>query len=164
MSIVKEECSQNGPKPVSSGTQIRRSLHANTKVKPEHSIQNQRRLPQMITVGFKCEVCSQTFQMKDHLIQHVSESHPLPVKLEQVAKSVRTSENPSRIGNQGGFYNCKICGKSFQTRHELTSHSHRHVGVRSYPCRICERIFKSNSTLGRHLRCHSGLKPFACDL
>eukprot|EP01083_Nonionella_stella_P090486 252771_1 len=124
MSIIKEECSQNVPKSVSSGAQIRRSLQSNTNVKPEPSTPHKRRLPQMITVAFKCEVCSQTFQMKDHLIQHISESHPLPVKLEQVDKNDRTSGNPSHIENiQGDCYNCKFCGKSFKRNHELTSHS-----------------------------------------
>eukprot|EP01083_Nonionella_stella_P099191 278892_1 len=113
MSITKEEISQKESKSVSSGTQIRRSLQSNTNVKPEPSMQNQRRLPQILTVGFKCEVCSQTFQMKDHLIQHVSESHQLSVKLEQVDKNDKNSANPYRVECTQGDFHCKMCKKIF---------------------------------------------------
>eukprot|EP01083_Nonionella_stella_P160540 524979_1 len=48
------------------------------------------------TAAFKCEFCHQDFHLKEHLIRHVSDSHPLSfdtVKCEEMSFSGSTSYN-----------------------------------------------------------------------
>jgi uncharacterized Zn-finger protein len=59
---------------------------------------------------------------------------------------------------------CDICGKSFRTKTNLTSHRRIHTVEKPYRCDICKKTFSQSSTLANHKRIHTGEKPYECEL
>eukprot|EP01083_Nonionella_stella_P077184 210611_1 len=58
--------------------------------------------PHSTSAGFKCEVCDQTYHLKDRLIKHVSESHQLSInqmKTEGVSSVKTILVTPSESDN-----------------------------------------------------------------
>ncbi|XP_067635822.1 gastrula zinc finger protein xFG20-1-like [Eurosta solidaginis] len=59
---------------------------------------------------------------------------------------------------------CKLCSKSYTSKHSLIHHMRTHTGERPFECKICGERFICNSTLKSHARRHTGERPYSCDV
>lgn len=57
------------------------------------------------------------------------------------------------IKSHGEFrYQCSVCSRWFEKRHQLNIHQKTHSGTKSFTCSLCEKRFTSQTNLGRHIR------------
>jgi len=70
-------------------------------------------------------------------------------------RGVYTKEKP---------FECTICGKRFDRKGSVDSHTRVHTGEKHFKCSICSKSFGQKSDLKRHTRIHTGEKPFKCTL
>ena len=59
-------------------------------------------------------------------------------------------------------WNCKICGKSANTKQHIKYHAEMHIEGMSYACNICNKTFSNRPSLRQHSDTHSEL--FSCDI
>lgn len=57
---------------------------------------------------------------------------------------------------------CKICPKSYTTKHNLVAHILDHSDVKPHLCLVCEKYFKQLSHLNTHMLTHDNVKPYIC--
>eukprot|EP01083_Nonionella_stella_P268821 909057_1 len=130
---------------------------------------------QKSTAAFKCELCSREFNLKNLLIQHVTEYHKLPfsvVKSERNTTltnssliSIHSHTTQSQVSGSVPSLKCKICQKTFKYRSVLMLHLRAHSNERPFKCSSCPKAFKFKNNLKIHQqRFHSVAKPFQCSL
>eukprot|EP01083_Nonionella_stella_P005289 15297_1 len=135
-----------------------------------HSITSQKS-----TAAFKCELCSQEFNLKNRLIEHVTEYHKLSfsvVKSEENTTltnssliSIHSHTTQSQVSGSVPSLKCKICQKTFKYRSVLMLHLRAHSNERPFKCSSCPKAFKFKNNLKIHQqRFHSVAKPFQCSL
>ena len=68
--------------------------------------------------------------------------------------------------HNGKSFACKVCEKSFSRKYYLKIHMRMHSDERLFACDICEKSFKRKEYLVKHYHVHSGTgeKPFECDI
>eukprot|EP01083_Nonionella_stella_P081241 223678_1 len=148
-------------------------------IKTEEISKNQRIPRQIRSNAFKCEFCDEKFNLKDHLIRHVTEVHKsalTTVKLEPpISESISTLSH-NHIANQKNSidhpiqqnnkikFKCNICKKLFANRSTLMTHKVSHSDKRPFECNLCEKTFKSQADLKMHHRIHSDEIQFVCKL
>jgi hypothetical protein len=59
---------------------------------------------------------------------------------------------------------CKICPKSYTTKHNLVAHILDHGDIKPHLCLVCEKYFKQLSHLNTHMLTHDNVKPYVCTL
>ena len=59
-------------------------------------------------------------------------------------------------------FNCKVCHRSYSTKHNLSQHTKIHDESKAFKCDVCLKHFYQKSSLIKHYRTHTGEKPFAC--
>ncbi|XP_060808050.1 zinc finger protein 135 isoform X2 [Amyelois transitella] len=112
---------------------------------------------------YKCNSCKAGFDIKSKLIAHIREH-----KLSGLCRICgRWSERNLSVHmaahlSKGKSYICKICGRSYNTRSNLKTHSITHSNERPYECHICKKSFKRNQDLKFHINQHTGAKPYKC--
>lgn len=113
----------------------------------------------IIQFGFPCNICGQTFGLKQHMERH------------------------KNLHFEVRLYPCDICGKAFNRSDNLKSHratvhkiepeqttskylrtEQSNVPEKSFPCDVCNKSFKSFIYLKSHMRSHSRERPFSCDI
>lgn len=57
---------------------------------------------------------------------------------------------------------CKICPKSYTTKHNLVAHILDHGDVKPHLCLLCGKYFKQLSHLNTHMLTHDKVKPYVC--
>eukprot|EP01083_Nonionella_stella_P241538 843409_1 len=129
-----------------------RSTQSGTAVKSEPIDQSNIIPPQKSTSAFKCQLCVQEFNIKDHLIQHVINYHNMPlatVKSEGNSEPSRLLPIPShsqRTQSQTSCtfpkFKCAVCTKSFTYQSKLIQHEISHSDERPFQCNSCKKTFK----------------------
>ena len=66
---------------------------------------------------------------------------------------IHTGENPSQ---------CKIWGKTYARKHDLSKHMQTHTAEKNKQCRFCAKIFPTALNLSKHMLSHIGEKPYKC--
>lgn len=59
---------------------------------------------------------------------------------------------------------CKICPKSYTTKHNLVAHILDHSDIKPHLCLICEKYFKQLSHLNTHMLTHDNVRPYICTI
>ncbi|KAL6085498.1 hypothetical protein STEG23_027183 [Scotinomys teguina] len=59
-------------------------------------------------------------------------------------------------------YECKDCGKAFNSGSNFIQHQRVHTGEKPYECKHCAKAFSRSSQLNEHQRIHTGEKPYQC--
>lgn len=142
---------------------------------------------------YKCEICNMSFLylngLKSHTVKH---NNVKPMQCNICFKKFITEKwfkNHSNVHNRK--FNCDKCGKEFDSRTSLCTHSTVHTEERPYTCNVCRKSFKckssctshrkshegyrvvcnicgknyaNNTVLINHMRLHTGEKPFKCQL
>eukprot|EP01083_Nonionella_stella_P128130 388173_1 len=85
--------------------------------------------PQPSTTAFKCKYCQKGFNLKEHLVRHVSESHIVLV-------GVIKQEGSTRQSNM-----CEICQKVFKSTESLECHLRIHHDGRPFAYEVCQKSF-----------------------
>eukprot|EP01083_Nonionella_stella_P090053 251576_1 len=139
--------------------------HSEPTVKSEKVYQLNIIPPQRSTAAFKCEYCTQEFNLKGSLIKHVYQSHQhsiQTIKSEETqpltnisATSSQSHTSKPHAGHEIVKFKCYICLKLFQSQSALVEHCHIHSNGQ-VRCTLCMQSFKFHHDLSEHLRCHCG--------
>ncbi|XP_055630566.1 protein krueppel-like [Toxorhynchites rutilus septentrionalis] len=79
---------------------------------------------------FKCDKCSNTFEMADQLKSHLLE-HQIDVEK---------------------IFNCEFCSNTFKSNEDLKRHRRSHTGERPFKCDTCPKPFTQLSNLRAHTK------------
>eukprot|EP01083_Nonionella_stella_P184966 673163_1 len=148
--------------------------HFELTVKTEENGQN-------LSAAFKCEFCTEEFNLKDHLIQHAMHSH-------QFSIDIVKSEEKSTFGNEvysqsqssstcetqmiePPTQHCEetkfeydMCAEYFPTQNDLTAHQLTHNGERLCQSNTPPDEFKSRREMAQQHRSRSEERTFQCTL
>ena len=123
------------------------------------------------TFNFKCELCRKPYKMKQglksHLLWHSGEGYPCKLCPNQKPFTSEKSFKIHMTWHKNGepMFTCpeERCGKMFQTKHQLKSHSKSHLEA-DLPCRIHENCKKFSQENERrlHEQYSDGKSVFAC--
>eukprot|EP01083_Nonionella_stella_P072532 195624_1 len=135
--------------------------------------------PQPSTTAFRCEYCSQKFNLKHNLIQHTVETHAditFPAKY-QPDLQTRQCDICDKIFNEWSalnkhqtlccynrVFNGNICEKTFKMKGDLNTHMCVHNDELPFSCEICKKSFKYKQSLNNHMLVHSGERWFSCEI
>eukprot|EP01083_Nonionella_stella_P268820 909055_1 len=149
--------------------------HSDRAVKLEPMDQYNTVPSQKSTDAFKCELCSQEFNLKNRLIQHVTDYHKLSFSVVKYERnptltnssliSIHSHTTQSQVSGSVPSLKCQICQKACKNRSSLMQHLRTHSNERQFKCSSCPKAFKFKNNLKIHQqRFHSVAKPFQCSL
>ncbi|KAH7638700.1 translation initiation factor eif-2b subunit delta-like protein [Dermatophagoides farinae] len=98
---------------------------------------------------FNCSFCDRKFTRHDNLQQHIRKKH---------------SEHVDKTTSKQKKFDCKVCGKYFNTPSHVIIHERIHTGEKPFKCSHCEKSFNNNGALQKHNRVHTGEKPYECNV
>ena len=127
--------------------------------------------------SFNCEICSQSFIRNDHLLRHISVTHPDDIRIHLKCETCLLSfDDISALAVHKKTHNtykkthkdfkCETCFRSFPQKCLLIYHERTHTGERPYSCKTCSQSFTRKSSLKRHERigsCEKLPKDFKCE-
>ncbi|XP_039438272.1 zinc finger protein 883-like [Culex pipiens pallens] len=90
------------------------------------------------TKTFKCKICDETVNSKDALVKH-RRIHRDPIT-------------------------CSVCDKKFASKHTLTTHMERHIGIKPFACDVCPMRFITKVEIQGHMATHTKQQDHVCDL
>ena len=61
-------------------------------------------------------------------------------------------------------WQCKLCPKSYTTKHNLVAHILDHCCIKPHLCLVCGKYFKQLSHLNTHMLTHDNVKPHVCNI
>ncbi|XP_055530475.1 zinc finger protein 431-like isoform X2 [Wyeomyia smithii] len=119
-------------------------------------------------VGFRCDLCSTTFNNIRALRMH-RKNHLGPPKVWgcEVCQKKYSSKNllDEHMNMHSGKrpFKCSHCPKDFASKYTLAAHTKIHQDrERVFNCRECGKGFYSQSNLLQHEKIHTGVRDYAC--
>lgn len=106
---------------------------------------------------YTCDLCKQTFNLKNHLIKHVKEVHEKSETstcdiCKKVYSNEKTLKTHLRLHSLKDQVPCTVCGK-LMARHLIKQHTKIH-GDKSYRCVVCGKSFAQLAGLNQHQLVH----------
>ncbi|CAH0403856.1 unnamed protein product [Chilo suppressalis] len=122
--------------------------------------------------SYTCEICKKVFTTLPKRNNHVATVHNMAKRFKCTKCSERFTEYIKRHrhmvqqhGVTPSLYNCTLCDKCFDRRHNLSNHMRRyHLEERNYQCNLCSYKGFNNNALKLHMVRHDGDKIFECDV
>ena len=97
---------------------------------------------------YKCQLCTTSYTLLQHLKRHMDHGHG-PHSDKKVKRKHKSK--------------CSVCGKEFDSPHELRYHKKTHNLPKPYKCELCEKKYTKYDDLKQHtLRSHNNTKCFEC--
>ncbi len=94
---------------------------------------------QELKYRYECRQCTQIFNTKAYLSQHVKYVH------------------------RAATFSCNICHKRFANKYSCARHTNRHYRIERYQCHVCEKLFRLKETLESHMNImHYGTDSYRC--
>ena len=84
----------------------------------------------VINKQYSCDKCSNLFNTKSDLTEHL--------KVHTLLKKKQ----------------CNVCGTMFHSKDDVKQHMKTHISDISFPCKYCEQKFKDNNELVYHTQTH----------
>ena len=128
----------------------------------------------------KCDNCEATFSTEDDLAKHVRFKHkaiqcsecPKPFNTMNIFKTHKLTRHKDAfpITKDGSLQSCvcKICNKTFRSKHDQLEHSKEIHGVQlfdiEHACLVCGKIFGTEHALMSHSITHSSVRRFLCTI
>ena len=114
-----------------------------------------------IRFSYDCGDCSQSYGRSGLLFKHTNEQHG-GRKCPDCDKRFKLS-SPYHLHIKKHTdlrYSCIKCGKKFNTKTNLTTHTNIHLGIKPYQCTKCRQSFSDRSACNKHKKIHSKEEHF----
>ncbi|CAG0885422.1 unnamed protein product [Cyprideis torosa] len=111
-----------------------------------------------IDLPFHCEQCGRRFARSSYMKLHISTTHEQRKRYAcaicgYMCYHLSKFNLHMRFHNDVREHKCKICGKSFRQRYQLTNHNKIiHEGKKPHSCDICQEGFTKAEYLRAHLK------------
>ncbi|XP_047039561.1 zinc finger protein 569-like isoform X2 [Helicoverpa zea] len=92
-----------------------------------------------------CEICTETFNEIDDIIEHLISAHKLPYD-----RSIEILISAYRLID----LKCRVCGQYFDYLRKLISHMNNDHPINCFPCTDCTLKFNKKRDLESHIRFH----------
>ncbi|XP_073831431.1 uncharacterized protein [Musca autumnalis] len=117
--------------------------------------------------SYTCNYCTSAYTNVGGLAQHMSKKHPeiVPFKCDKCSKTFVVEEHLKIHTNRHmGIKNfqCELCDKSFSFKFAMKQHMRIHTGDLNYLCTLCGKKFYRPSNLRQHMQRHGDDKPYSC--
>ena len=113
-----------------------------------------------------CLKCNKTYEHRDALRKHISNSHPA-IKYHCDKCEFVSARNKFlahlKFMHGTDISICSVCNKTYANRKKLLKHINLVHKSKTSLCNICGKVFK-NHLLPRHMLTHRVEKPFSCNL
>lgn len=106
-----------------------------------------------------CNQCGKNFKRGSYLKAHLRRHEEWDAE----AAKMQHPDVVQSLAEEGNEHACRLCSRSFATRHSLVLHHARRHTPRPYRCEVCGRRFINAPNLRIHQRVHSGERlQFEC--
>ena len=124
---------------------------------------------------YKCQLCSEQFELITALETHVSDVHSVVQPQYQCSECDKSFILESQLRRHMRIHTddaitCTVCFKKFECQSTLKLHMTTHTGERPtavndgrFVCSVCGKHFQYKQMLEFHKRIHTGAKPFECN-
>ena len=114
-----------------------------------------------------CDQCGKKFKTKQSLKSHVESEHEnkeyeCPTCKQTFKTAAKRNIHVILEHSTDEKYNCKHCGKRFESTYRLKIHITRVHEPPQFKCQYCGKLFTRKNSLEGHERIHRGEKPYQC--
>ena len=123
-----------------------------------------------IRSAYKCQLCSEQFELMTSLKKHMSATHSIFETHYQCSECTKSFSSERKLKRHMRIHSanaitCTVCSKKFEFQSRLKRHVVSHARfnhLRKFGCSVCGKRFIDKQTLEFHECIHSGAKPFVC--
>lgn len=83
-------------------------------------------------------------------------------KIDRLDINIRIEDDQYVGSGDNKRWQCKMCEKSYTTKHNLVTHILDHSGIKPHLCLVCGKYFKQLSHLNVHMLTHDNVRPHVC--